>query len=257
MDTVASGVAAYPWLTFLAIPAIAAALAGWLNQRYAARLSLPDARPYWAVAVAAAGVFLLIAIAINLNGVLVGFDHRLASAFAQSMPSSLLWALSWFTYLGNRNLLAIIAILLTVWLWWWRRERAMALLCAVATGGGGLLNMAFKHTFQRVRPEHIHGYVHESGWSFPSGHASASMAVYGFACYIVLRLTPARWHRACLIGTAMLIAAIGASRVLLQVHYLSDVLAGFAASLAWLALCLGAMRRWHRPRTDDLGHGLG
>ncbi|CAM4377061.1 Acid phosphatase [Bordetella tumbae] len=256
MDTAAHWAAAYPLLILLAVPALAGGVVGWLSRRWDARSPLAGEAPYWLVAVGAGGVFLMVAVAMSLGSPLVRFDNLLAAALGQSMSSSLLWVLSWFTYLGNRNLLALIAITLTLWLLW-RREYAMALLCAVVTGGGGLLNTAMKFTFQRIRPEHVHGYVQEVGWSFPSGHASASMAVYGFACYLAVRMMPARWHRVCLVSGAMLIAAIGASRVLLQVHYLSDVMAGFALSLAWLSLCLGVMRRRHRPGADDVGHRLG
>ncbi|OZI58306.1 phosphatase PAP2 family protein [Bordetella genomosp. 4] len=255
METAAQWAAAYPLLILLAVSLTAGGVVCWLSRRYDAQQPLSGEGPYWLVAMGAGAVFLVIAVAMSLGSPLVRFDSLLAAALGQSMSSSLLWTLSWFTYLGNRNLLALIAVALTVWLLW-RREYAQALLCAVVTGGGGLLNMAMKHSFQRIRPEHVHGYVHEVGWSFPSGHASASMAVYGFACYLAVRMVPSRWHRICLVGGATLIAAIGVSRVLLQVHYLSDVIAGFALSLAWLSLCLGMMRRWYRPRADDVGHRL-
>src|SRR3546814_6363795 len=98
----------------------------------------------------------------------------------------------------------------------WGRQWGLAVACAVATGGAGALNQALKHLFQRIRPEHVHGYVSADGWSFPSGHASAALAVYGFACYLALRTLPMRWHLPCLAAATALITAIGASRVLLQ-----------------------------------------
>lgn len=190
--------------------------------RNAARLSL--------------GAFLLLAACVTTDGALTRVDHALAVGLGESMPSWLLWLLSWLTHLGDRNLLIGVAAIMTAGLLW-RRAWHWAVMCVVVTGGGGLLNMAMKNAFERVRPEHLHGYAQESGWSFPSGHASGAMAVYGFACYLACCLLPARWHRGCVAGAGVLILAIGASRVLLQVHYLSDVLAGFALSLAWLAWC--------------------
>ena len=74
---------------------------------------------------------------------------------------------------------------------------------------------------------------------FPSGHASAAMAVYGTACYLIWRLAPAPWRRPSLALAAALVTAIGLSRVLLQVHFASDVAAGWAISLAWMILCVG------------------
>jgi len=242
MEAFSAWVAAHPLLIFLAVPLAAGGCAWWLGRRHGQRSSARPAWVCWGVAVASGLVFLAVATAMSLDAGLVSLDTALAAALSLSMPPSLLWLLSWFTYLGDRNLLTVIAVGMTVWLLWHRRW-SLALACAVVTGGAGALNQGLKHLFQRVRPEHAHGYVTADGWSFPSGHASAALAVYGFACYLVLRGTPARWHPYCLAAAVALIAAIGTSRILLQVHYFSDVAAGFALSLAWLALCLAGAER--------------
>jgi len=242
MQAFAAWVAAHPLLIFLAAPLAAGGGAWLLGRRYGQRSGARPAWACWGVAAGAGLVFLGVAAAMSRRAGLVDLDVALASALSLSMPPALLWLLSWFTYLGDRNLLTIIAVAMTAALLWRGRWR-LALACAIVTGGAGALNYAFKHLFQRVRPEHVHGYAAADGWSFPSGHASAALAVYGFACYLLLRRTPARWHPHCLAGAAALITAIGASRVLLQVHYFSDVVAGFAASLAWLALCLAGAER--------------
>src|SRR3546814_15164934 len=91
----------------------------------------------------------------------------------------------------------------------WGRQWGLAVACAVATGGAGALNQALKHLFQRIRPEHVHGYVSADGWSFPSGHAAAALAGYGFAWYLALRVLLVRWHTPCLWGVAALVTAIG------------------------------------------------
>jgi len=242
MDAYIDWVAAHPLLIFLAVPAMAGGCAWRLGRGLGRRTGPRFVRACWGVAAGAGLTFLALAVATSLHAGVVGLDDTLAAALSLSMPPSLLWLLSWFTYLGDRNLLTVIAVSMTVGLLW-RRQWALALTCAVATGGAGALNQAFKHLFQRVRPEHVQGYVTADGWSFPSGHASAALAVYGFACYLAVRALPARWHVPCLAGAAALIAAIGLSRVLLQVHYLSDVVAGFAFSLAWLAICLAGGER--------------
>jgi len=242
MEAFAAWVAAHPLLIFLVMPAAAGASAVWLDRRLGWRSGTPPAWACWSVAAGAGLVFAALATAMTLQSGLVELDNALASELSLSMPPALLWLLSWFTYLGDRDLLTVIAVAMTLALLL-RREWALAGLCALATAGAGGLNQTFKHLFQRVRPEHVHGYVDPDGWSFPSGHASAALAVYGVACYLVLRFSPPRWHSYCLAGTAALVTAIGVSRILLQVHYLSDVVAGFALSLAWLALCLAAAER--------------
>lgn len=195
---------------------------------------------WWALSIVMGLFFLILAAQVGRDGALRQLDSQLASSLSVSIPPLWLWFLSCFTYLGNRDFLAGVAVTLTATLLL-RREWRVAIVCIVVTGGGGLLTTVMKHTFQRMRPEHVHGYVYETGWSFPSGHAAASMAVYGFACYLILRVLPARWHRLCLVAVVILICAIAVSRVLLQVHYLSDVMAGIALSLSWLSLWLGVL----------------
>lgn len=240
MEAFAHWVATYPLFVWLAVSAAAGGSAVWLGRYYEAQPARARVRRCLGMAAGAGVVFLLLALAVGLDRGVVAIDTRLAAALGLSMPSSLLWVLSWFTRLGDRDWLTIVAVAMTVWLLW-RREWRLALACAISTGGAGMLSQIVKQAFQRVRPEHVHGYVSETGWSFASGHASASFAVYGFACYLALRILRAPWREACLAGTAALIASIGASRILLQVHYLSDVVAGFALSLAWLSLCVAVL----------------
>lgn len=180
--------------------------------------------------------FVGVAVEVARGGWVVLLDQHLASLLGEIMSPTVLWLLSCFTYLGDRHFLtgfvvALLGVLLLQRVW---RDAMVGL--AITVGAGGMTTM-IKHVMGRMRPEHVHGYVYESGWSFPSGHSSASAAVYGFACYFVLRRVPSRWHGLCLGCTAVLVVGIGLSRVLLQVHYLSDVVAGFLLSLSWLAFC--------------------
>src|SRR3546814_2215562 len=101
------------------------------------------------------------------------------------------------------------------------------------------INGGIKAVFHRVRPLHGHGFIIERGWSFPSGHAFGAMVFYGMLAYVLLRLLPPRFHRAVIAAAVLLSGVIGISRVLLHVHYFSDVMAGYCAGAAWLVLCLG------------------
>jgi len=69
-----------------------------------------------------------------------------------------------------------------------------------------------------------------------------SLAVYGSIALVLARHLSTRTGRAVLLGvTALLVLAIGFSRLYLGVHFLSDVLAGYAAGVAWLALLYVAL----------------
>lgn len=243
-DVYAAWAAAHAFSLFIALPLLAGG-AALLFMRCHGRLSRNGRAALFAgVAGVSFVLFLTLALAVESRGAVVQFDSALADALSMSMSTSMLWLLSWITYLGDRNLLTVVAVLMTIALLW-RGLWQLALFCAIATGLNGALNWLFKHTFERVRPDHDHGYAMATGWSFPSGHASAAMAVYGTACYLMWRFSPPAWRLPCVAFMAALIMAIGLSRILLQVHFASDVVAGFAVSLGWLVLCVAAVERLH------------
>lgn len=73
-----------------------------------------------------------------------------------------------------------------------------------------------------------------------------SMLVYGLLGYLIVRHAPAAWHVPVGLTSLALIVFVGSSRVLLQVHYLSDILAGYISAAAWVALCIAGLEavRW-------------
>ena len=99
-----------------------------------------------------------------------------------------------------------------------------------------LLNQVFKFIFARERPLGIN-LISEDGYSFPSGHSMVGVAFYGFLAYMFLHSHKSRKKRLLIICSFIVLTIlIGISRIYLGVHYASDVLAGFALSLAYLIL---------------------
>jgi membrane-associated phospholipid phosphatase len=139
--------------------------------------------------------------------------------------------------LGNKEFLIPLAVVVTAVLLI-RRHRLLAFSWAFATGVGALLNRLLKSIFERTRPIHSPEFISVEGWSFPSGHAFGSMLIYGLLAYILIRHTNRIWHVPIALAAIALIILVGFSRVILQVHYLSDVLAGYASAAAWTALCI-------------------
>ncbi len=118
-----------------------------------------------------------------------------------------------------------------------RGIRGLGWFCAVNLAGSTILNQLLKFAIQRPRPDVSLRLVEIGGFSFPSGHSMAAMAFFGLFIWLSWHHVHDRRVRAGL--TALLcvaIAAVGFSRVYLGVHYASDVLGGFCASLIWLTV---------------------
>jgi membrane-associated phospholipid phosphatase len=116
--------------------------------------------------------------------------------------------------------------------------------------GGALLSPALKAVFRRARPSGIEVLGTGHGYSFPSGHAMGAMLLFGSLAYVIY-FTIEHSRRLRLLAVTLcvlMILCIGASRVYLGVHYLSDVLAGYAAGLCWVGVCLSGTEAWVRWR---------
>jgi undecaprenyl-diphosphatase len=127
-----------------------------------------------------------------------------------------------------------------------RRDWNLFLFWTAAVGGAGVLNFIAKRGFGRARPDLWLSLAPETTFSFPSGHAMASMAFVAALCVLAWGRALVRWWVAS-IG-ALFVIAVGLSRVYLGVHYPSDIVAGWAASLAWV---LGAHLILRRSRRGD------
>jgi len=147
------------------------------------------------------------------------------------------------THLGDPMTLIALALAVTAWLVW-QRQFAWCAGWTMATAGNALLNPLLKIIFARARPVHDQAVVAASGFSFPSGHSSGSVVVYGMLAYGAVRLLPQRhaaWRLPAVLAATATAFTVSSSRVFLQVHFPSDVLAGIASGAAWLAVCVGAM----------------
>jgi membrane-associated phospholipid phosphatase len=162
-------------------------------------------------------------------------DERLAIWLHERASDPLTVLFHGITTLGGFVTLLGITLVAVVALWR-RNQPVHALFVALAFTGAQLLSSGTKLAFERERPVFADPLATESTYSFPSGHALVSLAVYGaLALLLAPRLTMPR--RVLLFGAAgLLVLAIGFSRLYLGVHYLTDVLAGYAIGIAWLSL---------------------
>jgi membrane-associated phospholipid phosphatase len=166
-----------------------------------------------------------------------GFDH--ATALSTRL-------ITWVTDLGDFPVVPLIALPVLIYEWRRRPNLHIVLFVAVVYAGDKLITNAIKDLIDRARPT-LNPIAHTLGPSFPSGHASTAASFYAALALILARGRSAR-VRALLAGGAGAIAiAVAASRVLLDVHWLSDVVAGLMLGWAWFALCAIAFggRRLH------------
>jgi membrane-associated phospholipid phosphatase len=143
------------------------------------------------------------------------------------------------TDIGSPVAMSIIALVGVV-VAFVRGHRLLAYAWAAAAVGGAIIDYVLKTSVHRSRPEYAAAFLHGSSYSFPSGHAMGSIIGYGFLAYaLVLTLRVAGWHRrGVFMLAALMTLLIGISRVYIGVHYPSDVVGGWAAGLAWLAVCI-------------------
>jgi undecaprenyl-diphosphatase len=148
-----------------------------------------------------------------------------------------------FTRLGSWRRLTVFVALVGLLLLWRRHYWLLAAWVSVI-GGGALLERELKELWQRPRPGYAGSFA---SWSFPSGHAMAAALVCAMTVYLLVQLAPQR-SRALWAGVALATVTllISFSRIYLGQHYLSDVVAGLAAGLGWVAAWVGAIEALRR-----------
>jgi len=185
----------------------------------------------WAIA------FVILAIEVNEREA-IGFDDPV-SAFVKGLPVPTdLWLA--ITAAGGVILVPIgVAVVVTLLLL--GRART-AIVYGVALAGASLWTHVVKVSIGRLRPPEG-ALVPAPGFSFPSGHALNSMVTYGLIALLIWRTDLPAWVRlVSAIGLATLVALIGLSRIALGVHYPSDVVGGWLAGLAIVAIVAVATR---------------
>lgn len=195
----------------------------------------------FAVAVICLIGFAWIAYAVNQDHT-ASFDNYFIRHIQGQENSALTSFMKDVSFIGTTKpiiviLLAVIAILLATKRLW---KESLFLVWVML--GQKLLNEAVKDVFERARPT-IHRLAEETGYSFPSGHAMASICLYGGLAYLVWGFTYSRSARIAAAIVALLFTlTIGVSRIYLGVHYPSDIVGGYLLGAAWLAASAGAFR---------------
>jgi undecaprenyl-diphosphatase len=168
------------------------------------------------------------------EGELRQFDLHIRNFVHQFANPLLTKIMLGFTGLGSVAALCILfGIALACFLLVKLRGPAVWLLIAMA--GALILIVTLKLAFHRARPDPFFGPI-PNGYSFPSGHALGSFVFYGVIAGVLCSRIGSQLTRVLIWSTAaMLVTAIGLSRIYLGVHYPTDVIAGYAAGAVWVS----------------------
>lgn len=181
--------------------------------------------------------FLLISLDVVNHGYLWHLDRALAIHLYEHLAFPMLWPAAACSALGDPKVIVPVAVFVGGWMVLRRQWRCL-IVWAVGLSGTVLLNTPLKILFALPRPYDTSQFVLNSGYTYPSGHTMGATIAAGMAALLWMRLKPRSPNRRLLAATAA--AAIGvleaAALTCIGVHYLSDVLAALAVSLAWLAV---------------------
>lgn len=134
-----------------------------------------------------------------------------------------------FTYLGSWWVMALIAGILVIFC----KDKKVGITCFICLAVSALFNLSFKYVVCRPRPELM--LIDEIGFSFPSAHAMMSLTFYGCLIYFAcLNIKNKASKILCSIALILIIMLLGFSRIVLNVHFASDILAGFLLGLVSL-----------------------
>jgi undecaprenyl-diphosphatase len=192
------------------------------------------ARLHWLVTALALILFVWLAREVT-RGDAVRLDTPIRNAVHARSSPPLTATMRGVSLIGSEVCLVPLGVILVWWLVAAKRRRA-AVVFAVAALGAEALDQIMKLLFNRPRPEPFFGLASPITHSFPSGHAMVSCCFFGVLAAILAAREPSRLKRiAIFAAAAMVVALMGFSRVYLGFHYPTDVLAGYAAAVVWLA----------------------
>ncbi|MEP7201821.1 MAG: phosphatase PAP2 family protein [Ilumatobacteraceae bacterium] len=172
---------------------------------------------------------------IDNHSGLAAADKSVAEWGSRHGDTSAAHALKWVTQLGSTLVVSLSLLIAASVDFVRRRSREVFAFVAAVGLGELLLNNFLKLIVHRERPAVLHLVV-AHGYSFPSGHTAAAAAAWSGIALVLGRDRP-RIVRAVLAGGAALIAiSVAASRALLGVHWLTDVVGGLALGWGWFMI---------------------
>jgi undecaprenyl-diphosphatase len=189
----------------------------------------------------------------SLDRAAADFGHEHATHLSTQL-------LTWVTDLGDWPLFPLIGVVVVLLELRRAPSRYLIPFVVIVWAGNWAATTLIKDLIDRARPT-LNPIAATLGPSFPSGHSSTAASFYAALALVLARRRAAR-ARALLVGGAVAIAvAVASSRVLLDVHWVTDVIAGLALGWAWFAVCAiafgGRLLRFGAPAEKVVARGGG
>lgn len=175
------------------------------------------------------------------------FDANVIRYFSVHSSASLVAVMKKITFFGSTTFLFPAYILLIGWYIIKKKYNYATDIAVIAVSSTAMM-FALKQFFHRHRPQ-LPILKGISGYSFPSGHSLSSFVFCTILIYLVAKSSVARGYKFILIFLlALCPLAIGLSRVILNVHYATDVIGGFCMAIVWVILSFFLLQRIRKKK---------
>ena len=179
-------------------------------------------------------LFIVLAEAVATLNSIVSIDYFISAQMSLLRDSDVVGFFVLITSFASTPI-AVLVVLFVAVNCWVKQQRYIIVGLLIATLVSTAFTSLLKYLFQRERP--ANSLLVVQTYSFPSGHATTAMALYGFIAYLLIRFHQNFAQKIRIFTIAILfILLIGLSRVVLNQHYLSDVLGGYLVGAFWLTL---------------------
>jgi membrane-associated phospholipid phosphatase len=181
------------------------------------------------------------------------FDNNVIHFFSVHSSPALIEAMKRITFFGSTTFLFPAYIVLIAWQLFKKRPAHSIDIAVIAISSTAMM-FVLKQFFHRHRPQ-IPIIKGISGYSFPSGHALSSFIFCSILMYLVWEGTLATWQKYLIVLFLLLCSfAIGCSRVILNVHYATDVIGGFCLGIAWVILSFVMIKKIRKNNLTVTGN---
>lgn len=189
-----------------------------------------------------ASLILFLLIVVNLNNPALITTDNAINSWTASHQNGIIQTISIFLSKIFEPIYVIIFVILLSLFLLSKSKKKQAILLSAASLSSGIFIYLLKHIFSKARPSN--GIIPETGFSFPSGHAMISIALFGTLIYIALNIKSKTNKIISIIACIFGILLVGLSRVYLNVHWLSDVIGGYLFGLFILFAILFYEKIW-------------